>query len=731
MSSSGNMTFKRFGRSYHLCIDHAEDLRRVLHLDEAHWVATNAPIETLNCDPMFLGLVDTDNDGRIGCDDLKKAIRWLLDTLRDRGDVTAGSQTLKLDAINTDQQTGRWAHESAAKILTRLGKADARRIALDQVNQIKTDIENTPISEMGVVFPEAATDAEVQEFMTDIVATVGGAPHPSGRQGVDQAQLDQFVAGARAFLEWQLRGNISKNRSQTEIMPLGAQTPEAFALLVSVRDKIDQYFAQSEAVAFDPRVAQHIGPCDAEIANLDLTTPAAIEEFRRNAPLAKPTPLRVLSFDDQVNPYYAPQLTDFLTGFLKPLLGQSTSSLSQEQWQEVKERFTACEAWMKAKPDAKFELLDSEKLRKYLDKKFSDAVRLLIEKCRATAVELDRIRGVEKLILYQVWILDLANNFVSFPHLYDARRRALFEMGTLVMDGRRFNFSVKVNDRAEHMRIAKTSSMYVLYVQVASAPDKPKYEVAVPVTAGGKGNLCVGKRGVFYDLAGQECDATVVEIIENPISISEALVSPFQRLGRLLTGKIEAITSAGEKKLDTAVGTAVAEAQSSPQKPDGTATAAPSGQAIGGILMGGGVAIAALGSAWAFIANQVSNLHWYVVVVGVVCAMLAVILPTSILAFLKLRRRELSAILEGSGWAINARMRLTRRQGRFFTQRPGYPRHAKGVRRVSWWLIAFVALGAAGLGLKLHFLQRSYRPLQTPSKSPTTQVAPDTSSDQP
>ena len=725
------MTFKRFGRSYHLCIDHAEDLRRVLDLDEVHWVATNAPIEALNCDPMFLSLVDTDNDGRIGCDDLKKAIRWLLDTLRDRGDVTAGSQTLKLDAINTDRQTGRWAHESAAKILARLGKADARRIALDQVNQIKTDIENTPISEMGVVLPDAATDAEVQEFMTDIVATVGGAPHPSGRQGVDQAQLDQFVAGARAFLEWQLRGNTSKNRSQTEIMPLGAQTPEAFALLASVRDKIDQYFAQCEAVAFDPRVAQHIGPCDAEIANLDLTTPAAIEEFRRNAPLAKPTPLRVLSFDDQVNPYYAPQLTDFLTGFLKPLLGQSTSSLSQEQWQEVKERFTACEAWMNAKPDAKFELLDSEKLRKYLDKRFSGAARLLIEKCRATAVELDRIRGVEKLILYQVWILDLANNFVSFPHLYDARRRALFEMGTLVMDGRRFNFSVKVNDRAKHMRIAKTSSMYVLYVQVASAPDKPKYEVAVPVTAGGKGNLCVGKRGVFYDIAGQECDATVVEIIENPISISEALVSPFQRLGRLLTGKIEAITSAGEKKLDTAVDTAVAQAQSSPQKPGGTATAAPSGQAIGGILMGGGVAIAALGSAWAFIANQVSELRWYVVVIGVACAMLAVILPTSILAFLKLRRRELSAILEGSGWAINARMRLTRRQGRFFTQRPSYPGHAKGVRRVGWWLIVFVVLVAAGLGLKQHFLQSRDRPPQTPSKSPTTQVAPDTSSDQP
>ena len=42
-------------------------------------------------------------------------------------------------------------------------------------------------------------------------------------------------------------------------------------------------------------------------------------------------------------------------------------------------------------------------------------------------------------------------------------------------------------------------------------------------------------------------------------------------------------------------------------------------------------------------------------------------------------RRELSAILEGSGWAINARMRLTRKQGKAFTQRPRSPKGAKEV----------------------------------------------------
>ncbi|MCK4627318.1 MAG: hypothetical protein KAV00_18540, partial [Phycisphaerae bacterium] len=64
MSNSQKMVFQRFGRSQHLRIASADDLATVLELDEAHWVATGAPIETINCDPVFLNLVDTDNNGR-------------------------------------------------------------------------------------------------------------------------------------------------------------------------------------------------------------------------------------------------------------------------------------------------------------------------------------------------------------------------------------------------------------------------------------------------------------------------------------------------------------------------------------------------------------------------------------------------------------------------------------------------------------------------------------------
>jgi len=73
-----------------------------------------------------------------------------------------------------------------------------------------------------------------------------------------------------------------------------------------------------------------------------------------------------------------------------------------------------------------------------------------------------------------------------------------------------------------------------------------------------------------------------------------------------------------------------------------------------------------------------------------------------VVALIKLRRRDLSAILEGSGWAINARMRLTRRQSRFFTQRPSYPLGAKGTPRRRWWILVLVVLAVVLAVLALH-----------------------------
>ena len=698
MATSKRMTFQRFGRSHHLRIRSAEDLAAAAVLDEAHWVATGAPIDTINCDRTFLELFDTDNNGRLMCFEVIAGIEWLGKVLADASGVTECSDVLRLASINTDEPDGRSILASAEKMLDSLGAPEAGEISLQQIRRIKTQVEGTPVSEAGVVLPGASNDPQVQRMLADIIATVGGTPHPSGANGVNQGEFEEFQAAAKAHLDWLDQGEIPAGAETTEIMPLGATTGEAFALYAKLRGKIDQYFAQCEAVAFDARTADRVIASDDELQSLDLSDPEAIAGFIRSAPLAKPTPAGMLPFEADVNPSYVSPLGRLRKKVIEPALGQAAPSISREQWWQVKSFLSAHEAWASAKAGAAVEALGAEKLRAYIAPKMCDAVKALVAESAETAFVLDNIRLTEKLALYQANLLDLANNFVSFPHLYDSARRAMFEMGSLVMDNRRFNLAVRVADRAAHATIAKTGNMFVLYAEVAPGDGAEKFEVAVPVTSGGKGNLCVGKRGVFQEVNGRESDARIVGMIENPISIREALVSPFKRLGRLLSGKIEAITASAEKKLDTAAASAVS-APKTAAAPAQPAKAAGGGMMAGGLLMGGGVAIAALSSAAAYMAKTLVGFEWWQIVLGVAIAILAVIVPTSLLAILKLRRRDISAILEGSGWAINARMRLTRGQCRFFTCRPAYPANAKGVRRPWVLIVAVLIFWAIAVGV--------------------------------
>ena len=720
------MTFNRYGRSLHLRIESAEDLARAVELDEAHWVATSAPVGTVNCDPTFLQLLDTDANGRVTCHDVRAAIQWLLQIFSDHSGITEAATVLCLDSLNTDDPAGQKIHTAATKMLRSLDQPDAPEISIDQIRRIRAQVESTPVSEAGVVLPTATDDPEIAQFITDVLATVGGVDHPSATQGINQAKLDDFLSQIAAFLQWHKQGQIPPGSDKTDIMPLGSDTPAAFAALAAIRAKIDQYFAQSRALALEGRFIERMSPALATLQELDLDDPAVIDTVLRQAPLAKPSPTDELCFADQFNPYYTDALADFQRLVVNPVLKDSAENMTARQWQQIKNFFAAHHAWSSTHPDRTVEPLGLEKLRAYQNDKYAKVVKALIAESAETAFVLDNIRLTEKAALFQAHMLDLANNFVSFPHLYDTQSRAMFEMGTLVMDGRRFNLAVNAVNRAEHAKIAQTSNMFVLYVEIVSKQGQHKYEVAVPVTSGSKGNLCLGKRGVFYDLAGREANAVVVAIIENPISLTEALVAPFLRLGRMLTGKIESITAEAEKQFDKKASSAMTQATAA--APPGTSTPVPAqaqgfGGSTSGLLLGGGVALAALGSALAYITKTLANTHPLAITFGILGAILAVMIPISIVAILKLRKRDVSAILEGSGWAINARMRLTRRQGRFFTQRPPYPLDSIGLPSI--WLrklVAIIVILAILAGAAFLFRTCMQRPSSTSTEESTEKI---------
>ena len=62
--------------------------------------------------------------------------------------------------------------------------------------------------------------------------------------------------------------------------------------------------------------------------------------------------------------------------------------------------------------------------------------------------------------------VDLArflNNFVAFSDFYTRRAKAMFQAGTLYLDGRACELCMRVDDPAKHAALAGLSMMYLAY----------------------------------------------------------------------------------------------------------------------------------------------------------------------------------------------------------------------------------------------------------------------------
>ena len=91
---------------------------------------------------------------------------------------------------------------------------------------------------------------------------------------------------------------------------------------------------------------------------------------------------------------------------------------------------------------------------------------------------------------------------------------------------------------------------------------------------------------------------------------------------------------------------------------------------MGNALAMGGLAVAAVGSSVAFIAAQLKALSVGDLLSIVALAFLAIAAPSGFVGWLKLRRRNLAQLLEGAGWALNDRLRVTPPLAARITQTP-------------------------------------------------------------
>lgn len=668
MHIESKVQFERIGRVEQLTIKNCQDLAGVLEIDQAHWIATSAPVEGLRTDSVFLSLVDDDCNGRIRTDELCDAIRWLLLHLKDPKGIDDKSSTLRLDAIDTTTEDGEKILAQAQKILTNLGKNDLPMIALEDIRKLKSTIEQSKVSEAGIVLNDATDDEALSDLLAKIIQVTGGADHPSGTKGVGQAQLNIFLSDLDAYEKWLVR----KDDAIQSLDAFGDQKEQAHGLYRKIAPKFDSYFAQCLALTQDPNLASRFAlPAD-RVQATDFHNINSVRSLLRDAPIGKASATQVYDFEQPTNTVYIKLLKRFADEILAPL-GMDTQDVTSAEWQQIHEVFNDYDQWLIDKPASAIVNMDLNELVELACEDRVSQINHLIETSCATAIELNEIRMVEKLALYQAHMIELANNFVSFPYLYDKDQRAIFENGSLVMDGRRFEMAIRADNRKAHVRATKESDIFVIYVKITGINGEKDMELAFPVTSGGKGNLCVGKRGIFHNLQDQTRDAQVVEMVENPISLAEALIAPFKRIINLITGKIEKLTTSAEKNLDKAADSTFADIQNAGDAKRAKAPNGNSSLAAGGVFAAGSVALAALGSAAAYISKILAETGPLKSMGGLLVALVAVMIPIAIVAMLKLSRRDLSAMLEGAGWAINARMRLTRQQADQFTNRPLVP----------------------------------------------------------
>lgn len=668
--------FFRSGGFDQVLLDRAEDLRALDQLDPKLWVALSCPVQGLEFDERTLRLIDADNDGRIRVPEILGAVKWACSMLRDPGGLVQGGDNIALSAIADDHPQARQVLSSARQILAELGKADEERISLADVTDTAKIYAQMKFNGDGVVPPGSAGDEATARAIGEIVDCLGGVTDRCGKPGVTRAKVQQFFDDAKALDGWWLQAE--EGRSQ--VLPLGEQTAAAAAIVAEVRAKVDDWFTRSRLAAFDPRAEGPLNRSEAEYAVVAPLILSASGEEVASFPLAKVVPNGALPLEEGLNPAWAGRIARLRADAIEPLIG-ARQQLTAEDWREVLARLAPFEAWSAARPGSAVQKLGAERVRELLGSDLRERILGLIAMDEALEPEANGIALVEKLVRYQRDLYRLLCNFVSFSDFY-SKKKAVFQAGTLYLDQRSCDLCIRVGDPQAHATIATLSRIYLTYCDCTRKSDGKKMTIAAAFTGGDADDLMVGRNGIFYDRQGADWDATVVKLVEHPISIRQAFWLPYKRIGQLVGGQIERIASAREKDVHAQAATNIEVAgkhADSPPQP-----AAPTGKEqafdvarFAGVFAAIGLALGALGSALAAITTGFLQLKWWQMPLAMLGVVVLVSGPSMVIAWLKLRNRSLGPILDANGWAVNTRARINIPFGASLTASAALPLNAE------------------------------------------------------
>ncbi len=695
-------TFFRTGGFDQVALTTAADIAALPSLDQKLWAALSCPVKGLEFDERTLALIDTDGDGRVRVGEMLAAIAFAKARLKDLGAILAGSPRLPLSAIADGDAEGKAFLACAKRVLAKAGMAEAKDIGVEDIASAASDLIKTDLNGDGIVPPAALADPAHAAVATDIIAITGGDKDRTGIAGIGDAALAAFIAELGAYAAWRASG-----AGDSAIWPVGeAGTATAAEAVAAVAAKVDDYFARCRLAAYDARAEAALNRREEDFLTLAAHDLTVEDKEIAGFPIARIGAGKPLPLAEGINPAWSERIAVLRSAAVAPLLGDRTT-LDEAGWKALRAKLAPYAAWRAAKAGTRAEALGEARVRALLAARaaWEPAIAAAIAADRAVAPEFDSIAGVEKLVRLHRDLYRLLHNFVNFADFYSPHHLAVFQAGTLYLDNRSFELCVRVDDAGKHAALAGLAKTYLAYCDCTRKGSAEKRTICVAVTNGDSDFLMVGRNGVFYDRQGQDWDATITKVIESPISIREAFWAPYKKAVRfveeLIAKRAAAADDAATAKLQTAAATAATAAETG-KKPE----AKPKFEV--GTIAALGVGLGAIGGILGGFVSGFIGLKWWMPL-GIVGIILAISLPSCIIAALKLRLRNLGPILDANGWAVNGRVKINIPFGASLSALATLPAGSSrsltdpyAPKRKPWKryvLLALILAAAAGLGL--------------------------------
>ena len=707
--------FYRLGGFDQVRLETAEDIRRLGELDQKLWAALSCPVNGLEIDARTLEMLDSDCDGRVRVQEVLAAVRWTDSMLKNLDILLAGSSELPLEAIDDSCPEGQQLLASAKQLLFYLDKPDSTILSTENVVDTDSLLRDSKFNGDGIITVKSADKEEIQQLIEDIMVCVGHDTDRSGLSGVSHERVNAFFEAVMLYLEWWKQG-----KDNTAILPFGVNTIAAASVFNLLKPKIDDYFTRCGLAAFDPKAEEPLNPSITNyetLASRDLTVATSeVEKF----PLARIGAGLSLPLKDKINPAWAEAVEQLAELVVVPLFGTVTQ-LEVDQWRQIKTTFRAYDCWQSSKAGAEVEPLGLERIKEISQGTGRETLEKLIEEDLALAPQVDSILNVAKLVYFNRDLYRLLNNFVTFQDFYTQGRKAIFQAGTLFIDGRACEFCVRVHSINGHSPLASLSRTYLAYCECKRRKSSEKMLIAAAFTSGDSDNLMVGRNGVFYDCQGNDWDASIVKIIDHPISVSQAFWAPYKRIARLIGAQIEKFASAKDKAVDSSASTNFAGIAAKDGK---VATAFDVGK-FAGIFAAIGLALGAIGTAIAAILGGFLSLPSWKMPLVIAGIILAISGPSMLIAFFKLRQRNLGPILDANGWAVNTKACINIPFGATLTKLAELPQGAERTlrdpfaeKKTPWkrWVFLLVLLAALSFAWNNGYIQqwvKHFKPLSS------------------